>query len=141
MKNFILFSVVLLFIFGCEKEESTLDAHFNLDETFTLKFGEEATCSCGNLEVQFSDVIEDSRCPQNVECVWEGQVSVQISILDENNSELQTLELTKHLDDIAPATDTLGNYIYFLKEVLPYPLEPMNIEENDYEIELIVTEL
>ena len=46
------------------------------DGTITLRFGESAVV--GGTRISFTDV-NDSRCPKDVVCVWEGDVAVSLS--------------------------------------------------------------
>ena len=41
------------------------------------------TVSIGDLFVNFSEVIEDSRCPTGVECIWAGRAKVKIEVSDD----------------------------------------------------------
>lgn len=40
------------------------------------------TVSMGDLYINFSEVIEDSRCPKGVECIWAGRAKVKIEVSD-----------------------------------------------------------
>ena len=52
-------------------------------ETVQIKLGE--TIQYERLELRFYD-IEDSRCPLDVTCVWEGQVLVMVNISNDTDS-------------------------------------------------------
>jgi len=52
-------------------------------ETIQLNFGQ--TKQYEDLELRFYD-IEDSRCPLDVTCVWEGQVLVMVNISNDTDS-------------------------------------------------------
>jgi len=52
-------------------------------ETIQLNLGE--TKQYDNLELRFYD-IEDSRCPLDVTCVWEGQVRVMVNIRNDTDT-------------------------------------------------------
>jgi hypothetical protein len=44
-----------------------------LDEPFTLKINQRGELVSDGLTIEFSAVIEDSRCPRQVDCAWSGQ--------------------------------------------------------------------
>ena len=52
----------------------------NLNEAFTLGGRQEAVIAGENLRLQFDQVLEDSRCPTQVECVWTGQARIAIVV-------------------------------------------------------------
>jgi hypothetical protein len=41
------------------------------------------TVSVGDLYINFSEVIEDSRCPTGVTCIWAGSAKVKIEVSDD----------------------------------------------------------
>ena len=87
------------------------------------------------MTITFNEVIGDSRCPQNVTCVWEGVASIKITITyrGENHSTvLNQPGLTEQ------ATDTFIDYTlnYGLN---PYPREGEEISPNDYRLTLTLT--
>ena len=50
-----------------------------LGETFTLRSQESATLQGEGLTLLFSRVVNDSRCPAGVQCIWEGNAEVEVS--------------------------------------------------------------
>jgi hypothetical protein len=52
-------------------------------EEFTLALGESVGIDQRGVIVEFKDVVEDSRCPMNARCVWEGnaRIAIQVSAL------------------------------------------------------------
>jgi hypothetical protein len=93
-------AAALLLMVACA---STADVP--LDTPFTLKHGETRG------PVTFVEV-SDSRCPRNAVCVWQGEVSVQLSV----NSENVTIKV--------PGTATAAGYQIEVREVTPYPDDP-----------------
>jgi len=59
-----------------------------LDEPFMIKLHQ--TLSIDNLDVEFSG-IEDSRCPSDVTCIWEGRASVTLRIYNQTQYQAITL--------------------------------------------------
>lgn len=77
---------------------------------FELKLGEKV--SQDGLEVFFSD-IEDSRCPLDITCVWEGEVIAKITMQN------QTHEISH--DFSIGSTYFISPYEVTLIDVMPHP--------------------
>lgn len=111
-----------LLLLSCKKENNTV----KLDKGFNMVFNETVNLKSENLAIQFID-ITDSRCPDGVQCVWEGEGVLSLNV---NNSEI-------HLSTLAP-TDTLG-YTFTITDLSPYPNIDSNLSKVDYKVELVVT--
>jgi len=57
-----------------------IDTQYDFGEKFSV--GEEERISLGkeDFSVMVAELIEDSRCPIGVNCIWEGQVIVKLTI-------------------------------------------------------------
>ena len=64
-----------------EPKDAPLD-DYHLDEPFEIKMDQRIQFD--DLELYFYD-IEDSRCPLDVTCVWEGKVTVMINIKNQTH--------------------------------------------------------
>lgn len=73
--------------------------------------------------------IDDSRCPEGVVCVWQGEVTVELFVKMQETNKI-ILKSFHH-----PA-DTLGKYTFELVEVYPYPKYKQPLEYKDYRITL-----
>jgi hypothetical protein len=49
-----------------------------MGEEFTLALGESVAMEQKGVLVSFGKVIEDSRCPMNARCIWEGNARIEI---------------------------------------------------------------
>jgi hypothetical protein len=45
-----------------------------LNEELSLSLGQRTSVEGENLEVKFVEVVEDSRCPRGVTCIWAGRL-------------------------------------------------------------------
>ena len=81
-------------------------------EELEIEFGE--TISYENLKLYFYDV-EDSRCPSDVTCIWEGKVSAMIHISNQTHKIGGPLEISYSITHISPYTITLV-------DVKPHPV-------------------
>jgi hypothetical protein len=109
------------------------------DQPFTLHGGQEATLSDQDLRVRFDDVLEDSRCPTEVECVWTGQARITVSV-QQHESDPTTVEFNTNPAPGQTRESTLvGAYTIELQSLEPYPRTPdESIPLEDYAATLIV---
>lgn len=68
--------VTVLFLSACQKET------YSLNEEFTLDFQESARIHVDGKDyrIRFKKLQEDSRCPPDVNCFWQGQVAVVVQL-------------------------------------------------------------
>src|SRR5262245_27923464 len=62
-------------------------------DSLTLRYGQERTASDG-LRVRFVAVEEDSRCPENVNCVWAGNARIRITVTSGRDQQALVLNTT-----------------------------------------------
>ncbi|MEM1054848.1 MAG: hypothetical protein AAGI52_04935 [Bacteroidota bacterium] len=116
---------VLLTAAGCNTTESvTPSASVEVAATgdpILLAVGE--AVEVDGHALRFVDVVEDSRCPTNVVCVWEGRAKVQLSASSpEGNEARQVLTLPySAMTDEEKATWDIGGLTVTLHALLPYP--------------------
>lgn len=126
-------AIVFVLLAGCDGNQMPIAV--GLGEVFTIGVGQSAQIASEDMEVTFIEVIGDSRCPQNVNCVWEGVASSHIKITHEGvdySIVLNQPGLTEQ------ASETFINYTvtYSLN---PYPREGEEIPPEDYLLTLNVT--
>lgn len=97
-------------------------------EEIEIKFGE--IVSYEDLNLNFYD-IEDSRCPLDVTCVWEGKVLTRIHTSNQTHKMGGALEIGFPFTHITPYTITLI-------DVKPHPI---TTEKSDYVAILEITKL
>jgi len=59
-----------------------VDRSIERDVEFDLARGESVTLRGSRLAVHFAGVTEESRCPMNARCVWEGNAKVAIEVTE-----------------------------------------------------------
>jgi len=132
MKNVFLKTLLAVFLFvSCNKNE--------LPDTFKIGFEEEFQHGEINLtndnSLNFSIIeINDSRCPSDVTCIWEGKVDVKIEI---KSPQKGNIILSTHNNRI----DTFDVYSFELIDVSPYPITTETIELKDYKVTLKIEEI
>tara|TARA_B100000795_G_scaffold219378_1_gene173696 strand:- start:2820 stop:3233 length:414 start_codon:yes stop_codon:yes gene_type:complete len=99
---------------------------------FKIPLGE--TIISGDVSITFSEIIEDSRCPIDVTCVWAGKakVKVMLSILGEETKEISVV----FEKSIQPNIASKKGCVFTAMELLPYPSKTSN---NALVYELLVT--
>ncbi|RMH70151.1 MAG: hypothetical protein D6675_10130 [Gemmatimonadetes bacterium] len=112
-----------------------------LGEQFVLGWHQTVHLKDTGLSLTFAEVVEDSRCPQQVECVWEGQVVIKLKLQASNNPP-QEIELTLRAGHPESAVQTVGEYTIELLNVHPYPQKfETTIKPSRYRAVLVVSEL
>lgn len=127
----ILVTVMLLSVFSCEKDDELNSFDFEKNENFNIN--EDYVSNDQSLEFTITE-INDSRCPSDVVCVWQGAAIVTIQIESPLRDEI-TLSTYDNL------IDTSGNYSFELLDVTPYPVSTETIELDDYEVSLKIIRL
>lgn len=72
--------------------------------------------------------VEDSRCPQDVNCVWAGNAKVTIKVTNRNGKS-ETFDLNTSID---VKSVRFGGYEITLGKVAPYPASNVRINPNGY---------
>jgi len=130
---FTLFVALVSMAASCDKENK---GRFNLGESFELSHGERGDCTCGALSATFTNVVEDSRCPSDVTCVWAGRVIVTLEV--ELSGAPQTITLSSENNENQV---TVGGYLITMGEVTPYPVSTATIQLHEYKVNLTITQL
>ena len=120
----LLFSALLLPVLACSSPPT--DPVQATDGTFTLRFGQTATIA--GKRVTFAD-IADSRCPRDVNCVWEGDAAVRL----ESGNEHVVLHTSQ---TAGPTSAALAGVSLTLVEVKP---ERLRADEAPKKSEYVVT--
>lgn len=70
----------LLILSGC----SSLPTISSLPATYTFKFGKDVHLAAPDMVIRFAEVIQDSRCPVDVQCVQAGSATLRFSLVEPN---------------------------------------------------------
>jgi hypothetical protein len=112
---------------ACTSNSNTIKA--KPGEEFNLKIGQTVSISGEDLKIKILDVINDSRCPQGVVCVWAGEVSCEVEFIYNGHKQTETLTQSGGSDELAEFR--LDKYKLFF-DVQPYPEEDKIIAESEY---------
>ena len=105
-----------------------------LDLPIGLKIGETANID-SDLKMTLLD-IEDSRCPSDVVCVWQGTVSAKIQ-LEKGEQDLGIHTIS--METIEENEQTFDGYYIRLTNVEPYPVSTTPINPTDYSITFFIS--
>jgi hypothetical protein len=111
---------------------------FSLGDSFSLAIGQSASIDGEDLAIKFIDVIADSRCPSGVLCIWQGEVACLVEITYSGTGQQRVLTYPGLTQE--PSEAQFGSY-QFTFSVEPYPEAGEEIEESEYRLNLLVTEV
>jgi carboxymethylenebutenolidase len=110
-----------------------------LGEEFQLGPDKSAFFDSKNILIGPLGVTEDSRCPADVLCVWQGRVSVLVNVM-QGQQNIGGITLTLGEDENL-ALQTFDEYYIKLIKVEPYPFSSHEIQTSEYVATLRVSEV
>jgi hypothetical protein len=119
-------TVLVVVLMGCQhaKEARADDVEFHLNEAFALAGGQDAVITGENLRLHFDEVLEDSRCPAQVECVWTGQARIAVVVQAAGSTPITVAFNTNPAPAQNAQTAQVGGYEVTLLSLEPYPQTP-----------------
>ncbi len=88
-------------------------------ESIKLRVGEVKTADKRKIKIKFIEVVEDSRCPSGVACIWAGNAKIKLSV-SSGKSDAKIIELNSSLD---PQSMVVFGYEISFDTLTPYPGE------------------
>lgn len=86
--KYTLLSLMFLMFFACKKESADLfkNETQSLDVEHIIPFGDAVLIQDGGHEfkIKFDQLVDEFRCPTDVDCFWEGRVIIQLLVDDEH---------------------------------------------------------
>jgi hypothetical protein len=104
----------------------------SISRDITLTINQESLLdfSTPELKLKFLSVVEDSRCPVGVDCIWEGNAKVRLQIsLSETNDSSEIFELNTNLE---PRSVQIEDYQIEFFNLTPKPKVDLKIEPENY---------
>src|SRR6185312_11912344 len=124
--RWLIVAVLALAMTACQasRKAEADPVEFALGQEFPLSGGKEATIAGENLRVRFTDVLEDSRCPTEVECFWTGQARIALAV-EPAGREATTVNFnTNPAPGQNVQTADVDAFTVELKSLEPYPRTP-----------------
>ena len=124
---------------SCSNRQQVTDemkiSSFNLGDTTLININDIVLCNDDlALFVQFDSVIEDSRCPYNSNCIWEGNAELAFSITYKKELQNITLNTSKKMGK----TKSVYGFTFEIISLDPYP-GTMNAAETPASTRIRVT--
>lgn len=107
--------LIIICLFACKKS-------VDIEQPFVVKLNQcnQVTVNNQSIRICYDSLIEDSRCPKNAVCVWQGVARVKLSATisgEQHSFHLSTVNMQPDY-----RTDTvLSGYKFQLINVHPYP--------------------
>lgn len=106
-----------------------------LGQEFKIEYGQELTVEGQNLKVKFASLLQDSRCPTDVKCVWEGDAKILLSVR-RGNAKKANMEL--HTNEQFTQAGKYQRYVIRLVALAPYPKTRLTQKQSDYVATLMI---
>ena len=87
-------------------------------EKLTLGYGKQKVAGSSGLTVKFVSVVEDSRCPVGVNCIWAGNARITVKVTDGRSSKLMTMNT-----GAGPQGDQMSGWAVRLVALTPEPTD------------------
>jgi hypothetical protein len=106
----------------------------HVEREFVLRAGSEALVKEAGLKIKFTSLVEDSRCPEGVDCIWAGNGKIALT-LRRGRHKVATIELNTMTE---PKSVTYQGYEITLVKLAPYPKKDVQIKKGEYVATLVV---
>ncbi len=123
----------LLLPAGCAGAGGEVTA--SLGQEISLSIGETALIEGEELRLKFTEVVGDSRCPKDIYCFWQGEVSCGVEVT--YSGDRYQMVLTQPGLTAEPSVKTFQQY-HLTFSVDPYPESGKEIRQKDYRLNLTV---
>jgi len=84
-----------------------------------------------NINVKFLNVTNDSRCPSDVTCIWQGKSTITVNVV-KSGQNVGNFSLTSGLGDKNATVQILDGYFLQVTKIEPYPKSGTTISLSDY---------
>ncbi len=112
-------------------DQAVVDAPVEL----TLRVGEEKPVAGSVIRLSFMQVVNDSRCPIDAICVWEGNAAVEVGITVGTGPTVP-FRINTSLD---PTVARVGSVYITILELTPAPQSGVTTDPADYALKLRVS--
>ncbi|MGE2720178.1 hypothetical protein [Mycolicibacterium celeriflavum] len=133
--------VLVAFAAGCHgDQQARADTVLaQLDRPFVLAGDQQAAVAGEPLRLRFSELLEDSRCPTEVECFWTGQARIIVTVNDGRAGEEAVEFNTNPAQGQNRQTVRTAVYELTLQALDPYPRTPDDVTPlSEYRATLLV---
>lgn len=135
MKHTIITLILTLVLSGQVAHSRSLPNAVSPGQEFTIRPGKKVTLRGTKLKIRFVSVIEDSRCPKGVQCVWQGNAKASFELSGINRKPL-IMRLNTGID---PKEQQYSGYTVRLVKLTPEPKSGEKINAREYEATVVVS--
>ncbi len=128
MKNSLIAFVLLFSTFGFSQEKAAGAPKIG------IKVPQGEAVVLNNITIKFIEVVEDSRCPKGVDCMWAGRAVVKVEVSQNGKTE----EKTMTFGDAKPGEENntnlynSANYVINGLTLNPYPTSESTGKDTGY---------
>jgi hypothetical protein len=127
--------VIVLLLYGCngmtQPEQSKRAQDKTAQNLIVINYGRQVAAAKENLTLKFVAILEDSRCPEGVQCVWAGNARIELAVT-KTGEDTASLEL--NTNDRFPIEAQYLGYLITLIDLQPYPKATKQISLQDYTV-------
>lgn len=124
--------LLVLILFSCKSTQ---------EQKSTYEVTSKKELLFNNYKFVINKVISDSRCPEGTNCIWAGELIVEVSVWQENKL-IETSVLTFSPKTSEENLAWFSKFVSENKKVKSYKISPIktekSIELKDYKIELVL---
>ncbi len=122
---------------SCNNKLKIKSDSFTLGVPFVVRMNKTAKQTNGDLQLTLTGIPEDSRCPVDVNCIWEGQVKLFIDAAVP--SQKSNLEFKVEKSKMGMVSNNFEGYKILINNVQPDPVSGEKTSLEEYVVELLVT--
>lgn len=102
-------------------------------EQITIKTGQQKVTKTGRITIKFLELIEDSRCPADVNCVWAGIAKIKVQL--NKNGKTSVVELNTQNEK----STVFRGHTITLRDLQPRQSTTSKYSQSAYSATLIIT--
>lgn len=122
----------LLLSITCQGSGPT-GANFSIE--LSLRAGQTATA--GDARVRFAELVNESRCPSTVVCVWQGNARIRVELI--SAGKVESVDLNTAGGPTFPQEAAALGYRVRLLDLQPYPQDTGPHEGARYQARILVS--
>ena len=126
------FAIISICIESCQEVDNHPDPILvELGTSFDIRYEETVQIKDEGIQLTFMAISDDSRCPENVVCVWQGRVAIVLNA--------GTIDIPLSVGAVSEPTKSFKNYSVTFQEVIaPMLNTEKTIKKSDYIVQLLV---
>ena len=126
--------IIILGSAACQEDGSEDPLSVSAGSQFNIAYNQEVIIENENLLLKFTEIKEDSRCPVNANCVWEGRLAIVIQA-NSNSIDLSIGGLSE------PVKELEGYKITLVDVVAPTRWAGVVAKNDDYIVAILVEKI